>query len=83
MLFPWLSNIAINFDQYRFKRLTFHFKPAVPTITPGTVYLYIDPDVYDPQPLTPAALMNNSMAVISSVFLPVQITLNAATKGNN
>jgi hypothetical protein len=69
-LFPWLSTIASAFDQYRFTKLVFHYKPAVPTTTPGNLYLMVDPDVYDPSPVTPQALMNSRCAVEGSVFTP-------------
>lgn len=42
----------------------------MPTITPGNVYLMIDPNVYDSAPINPASMLNNKMAVIGSVFTP-------------
>lgn len=39
----------------------------------------VDPDVYDPSPITAQGLMNNSMAVIGSVFTPHSMSVNRVT----
>jgi len=37
--FPWLSSIAQNFEQYRFKRLQFRYMTRASTSASGTVYM--------------------------------------------
>nr|UZP17159.1 coat protein [Cucumber necrosis virus] len=57
-LFPWLVNIAANFDQYKFNSLRFEYVPLVNTTTNGRVALYFDKDSEDPGPDDRAALAN-------------------------
>jgi hypothetical protein len=59
-LFPWLVNIAANFDQYRFRSLRFEYVPLVNTTTNGRVALYFDKDSEDPGPDDRSALANYS-----------------------
>jgi len=37
--FPWLSSLASNFEQYRFKSLSFRYMSRVGSNTTGTVYM--------------------------------------------
>lgn len=48
--FPWLLNIASNFDQYRFKSLSLQYIPIVPTSTSGRVAMFFDKDSQDTGP---------------------------------
>lgn len=48
--FPWLANMANNYESYRFKKLEYHYKPICPTTTPGKVILAIDFDASDAAP---------------------------------
>lgn len=65
-VFPWLSNIAVNYESYVFKRLEFMFETSVATTTPGTVMLAVDYDATDAAPLTKQALMSYAQAQRSS-----------------
>jgi hypothetical protein len=49
--FPWLSTLAGNFDQYRFKMLKFHLVSNQPTTVGGRIGLGYD---YDSTDLAPA-----------------------------
>lgn len=49
-MFPWLSNIAGNFEKYKFSRLHFTYRPFVSTSTQGQVIAAIDLDVLDATP---------------------------------
>lgn len=56
--FPWLSNIANNYDSYLFERLVFEFVPSSPTSEPGKVMLMIDFDAEDVAPADKMQAMN-------------------------
>lgn len=68
-LFPWLSGIAGNFQQYRMRGMIVTFKSTSSdaTITTntniGTVMMCTDYDVDDPAPFNKAAMMNYEQAV--------------------
>lgn len=44
-LFPWLSQIALQFEKYKFNYIKIHYRPVCPTSTSGVVGMCID---YDP-----------------------------------
>jgi hypothetical protein len=48
----WLSNVAKNYESYRFKKLRFRYIAACPTTVSGQVYVTVDFDASDPVPLT-------------------------------
>jgi hypothetical protein len=50
-LFPWLAQIAANFETYKFRKLRFHYLTRAPTTTPGSIYIAIDYDPADPAPV--------------------------------
>lgn len=50
--FPWASNIAKNFDRYRFKTLKLVYEPATATIVPGIVAMTLEFDVNEAMPVT-------------------------------
>lgn len=45
--FPWLSNIAAQYEEYRVKRLNYRFETEAPTSTKGSVVLVTDVDALD------------------------------------
>lgn len=52
-LYPWLSERARGWEQYRFERLSYDYVPSdAVTTTPGSVYLAADYDPSDPAPST-------------------------------
>lgn len=51
-MFVWLSNIAPNYESYKFKTLRFRYEPACATTQVGTIYLTVDFDASDPAPPT-------------------------------
>jgi hypothetical protein len=53
-MFPWLSNLALNYERYRFEKLEFEWRTGQPTTSPGRVGLYVDYDMADPAPTTKA-----------------------------
>lgn len=56
--FPWLSQIAANYDKYRFKRLRLVYIPLCPTTEAGRVTLCYDVDSTDPIPLDRQSISN-------------------------
>lgn len=52
----WLSNIAQNYESYRFKQLKFRYVPACSTTTAGQVFLSVDFDSADQPPATESQL---------------------------
>jgi len=57
-LFLWLSNIAMNYESYQFKKLKFRYLTACSTDNPGSVYISVDFDPTDPVPTTERQLAN-------------------------
>lgn len=57
-LFPWLSSLAQNFEQYRFRKFLIHYYTRVPTTTAGEIMLWVDTDVNDPAPTSTAGVMS-------------------------
>lgn len=58
-LFPWLSNVALNYESYRFKKLAFTLETELSANTNGYVACGIDYDSVDPIPVSKQQLMNN------------------------
>lgn len=51
-MFPWLSNLAMNYERYKFLSLKVHFRTGAPTTSPGKLGIYADYDATDPAPTT-------------------------------
>jgi hypothetical protein len=47
-VFPWLSSVARNFVNYKFKKLAFVYRPMSSTNTPGIIMMVSDPDPAQP-----------------------------------
>jgi hypothetical protein len=62
-MFPWLSEMAKNFESYVFKSLKFFFETDVASTTPGTVLLAVDYDPLEPVPQNKRDLMSYRGAV--------------------
>lgn len=48
--FPWLCQMAPNYESYKFKRLRFEYVPTCATSETGSVYLGVEYDATDPVP---------------------------------
>jgi hypothetical protein len=46
--FPWLSQIAMNYEFYKFRKLRFIFRNRIGTATPGSIYTATQHDAGDP-----------------------------------
>lgn len=57
-MFPWLSDLAVNFESYVFKALKFIFEPSVGTSTSGSVLMAVDYDIADDLPTDKSDMMS-------------------------
>jgi len=69
LLFPKLSAIASAFEQYRFRKLRFHYVTGCPATTSGSIMHYVDYDLADAPAPTAIALLANQTASVASVAL--------------
>jgi len=66
--FPWLSTVAGNFEQYRWKKLRFHYRASAPTSTSGKMYMATQLNVNDAQFTAKAAMYNYTGTTSNSVW---------------
>jgi hypothetical protein len=64
--FPWLSNMASNYESYTFRKLAYIYEPTCSTSTAGTVMMGIDYDAADDPPGSKTELMSFHGAVRSA-----------------
>jgi hypothetical protein len=69
--FPWLSTIAGQYEQYAFRKLTFHYVPFVATSSAGTIMLMADYNAQDTPPISETQFMDHPRAVSNSLWNPV------------
>jgi len=70
--FPWLANIAQNYEQYVFNKLSWEYVPRCPSNTAGTIYMATSYDAKDYPPFDTAEKMGSYRNSISSgVWAPV------------
>jgi hypothetical protein len=70
--FPWLNEVAQNFESYHFRYLRFQYQPQAPTTAPGTVMLAIDYDAADTAPTEKIELMSLVGAVRCAVWSEIE-----------
>lgn len=81
--FPWLSNIARNYDRYRFHKLIFRYKPTCPTDTTGQVIMAWDYDSLDPVPTNEQEICQETFWVANSCWKPGTISINLRNNRGN
>jgi len=74
--FSWLSNLALNWESYKFHKLAFHYVPRVPTSQAGSFLMAPDYDAADVAPLDEFTIMSYESAKESSVWAPLTINLD-------
>lgn len=77
-MFPWLSNLANNYEFYHFRSLTFEYEPACGTATAGTVMVAVDFDAADSVPPTKARLMSYMGAGVSAPYQKLRVPCSQA-----
>lgn len=73
VLFPWLSNIAVNYEQYHFHRLVFHLISGQAANQAGRVYMAVDYDWDDEVATTFAEMMNSQSATEGMAWHHLQL----------
>jgi hypothetical protein len=68
--FPWASGMAGLYESYRFKKLSFHYRPEAPTTDTGYVGLVIDYNPLDPPPTTKVVAMDFEESVRGPTWTP-------------
>lgn len=81
-LFPWLSSIAQNYEQYEVLQTRFSFETTSPTTTPGSVILAFDYDSYDTAPVDKAELMQISDNIRTAPWSRCDLNLRPADLKN-
>jgi len=61
--FPWLATQAVNWEQYRFRRLCFEYVTRTSTSTIGSIIMAPDYDPEDPTPTSEAQISSYEDAV--------------------
>lgn len=56
--FPWLSQLALNFEYYNFKNLKFRYVPRCSMMVSGSCVMAVDYDVMDSSPVHMADIAN-------------------------
>lgn len=67
-LFPWLSQLARNYQKYRFRFLRFHYTTTTSANTQGSVMLALDLNTLDAAPINKAEMMNQQGASRCAVW---------------
>jgi hypothetical protein len=73
--FSWLSNIAINWERYKFHRLSFHYLTRVASTNTGSVILSPDYDPADAKPVDEITALSYADAREDVVWKDVDIFL--------
>jgi len=79
-MFPWLSNIALNFEMYRFRRLSFEYVPCCPTTSFGNLIVAVDYDAADAAPTELKAMSTYQDCGSSSVWAPATFPQRAVSR---
>lgn len=66
--FPWLSNVAIMYESYRFHGLQYHYSGEAATSTTGSVVLALDYDANDTAPPGKQQAMSYKSSVRSTLW---------------
>lgn len=69
-MFPWLSDLATQYERYRIESLVFKFMSNVASSTAGRIYLGVDYDGADDAPSSGAAMSLLSSNVMANVWVP-------------
>lgn len=72
--FPWLSNIANNYEFYQFNKLDWEYHPSCGTQKSGTVMMGVDFDVVDTEPTSKQRMMSYQGAAQGPVYSPLRVS---------
>jgi len=71
--FPWLSTQASQYEEYKFRSLSFQYVPIAPTSTQGDIHLIPEYDPVNPAPSTEVQALDHYGSISNSVWAPVTI----------
>ncbi len=71
--FPWLSQMAANYEKWTANKINFTYEPFVATSTTGAVSLFIDYDANDSAPSNKAEMLNSEGAKRTPVWSNVTV----------
>jgi hypothetical protein len=74
-VFPWLSDVANRYEKYKFRRLTFRYRPQSSTAA-GNVTLAFDFDPNDDAPATMSEATTYHDYVNSPIWAPANLTVD-------
>jgi len=77
-VFSWLSNIALNYQKFKWKFLRFIYVPQVPSTTAGSAYVYLEYDYLDAMPTTLIQVTSSSDSCTGNVWFGGPIDESAA-----
>lgn len=76
--FPWLSQVAANYEQYQVHALSYEYITRTGTNTPGSVQIIPDYDPMDPAPSSESAASSSQDMVEDSCWRNLVCKLNVA-----
>jgi hypothetical protein len=74
--FPWLAQIAVNYEQYTIKRMAFEFISRVATTFGGSVGISTDYDVTDSPPTSSTEALNRQGTIESAAYRSIRSVLS-------
>jgi len=78
-MFPWLSQIAPQYESYKFKKLRFRYQGTTSTGASGSVYLAVEYDASDPSPTSKTQIANWQETKFCS---PWEVMTHVSTQNN-
>jgi hypothetical protein len=75
-MFPWLYSLCQQYQQYRFRRLSFRLEPESSSAVAGTYMMAFDTNCTDNYPASKTELMMFPGAVRTAPWVPARITLD-------
>jgi hypothetical protein len=72
-IFNWLSSVALAYESYRFRKLSFHFTSSASTATSGTVIVAVDFNPQDLAPISKQSLLNLKASVRGATWESFEI----------
>lgn len=68
VVFPWLSQIAPNYESYRFKKLHFRYVPTIGTDAPGSIYMAPEFNNNDSPPVDESQIASYDGCVTGNIW---------------
>jgi len=79
-VFAWLSNIALNYQKFRWKFFRLIYVPQVPSTTTGSAYIFLSYDFLDATPTTLKQVTTSSESCAGNCWFGGPIDESAAFK---